>query len=368
MAILFAGRSFLATFGLVFLAIAVLFAADTFLAKTDRVESAVEAARLFEQGRALMARGNNDEAIGRIKDAIVIERGNRGYRQALAQAQFDAGKTADAESTLAELLQRDPGDGLASLVMARVLVKESRFAEAIWYFHRAIYGKWDQDSAESRLRVRFELIDLLERHNLKEDLLAELLPVQDQAPRDLRTRIRMGRLFLLAGSPTRAADVFRGIIRDSPANSGAFAGLGEAEFVRSNYRAALRDFQVALRWAPDDQPSRERLALCNEVIMLDPTTRGLGLAERFRRSRKLVELTLSETSQCAGQNPPPALQGLLDTAGKALKAHVSATRQSEAAESNLDVAEQLWQARKKECKSPPSADSPLALVLARLSQ
>jgi len=368
MAINFAGRPFLGTFGLVFLAIAVLFATDTFLAKTDRVESAVEAARLFEQGRALMARGNNDEAIGRIKDAIAIERGNRAYRQTLAQAQFAAGKTADAESTLAELLQSDPGDGLASLVMARVLVKESRFAEAISYFHRAIYGRWDRDAAESRLRVRFELIDLLEQHKFTEDLLAELLPVQDQAPRDLKTRIRMGRLFLLAGSPTRAAEVFRGIIHDNPADGAAFAGLGQAEFVRGNYRAAQRDFQVALRLAPDDQPTSERLALCNEVIMLDPTTRGLWPAERFRRSLHLVERTLGETTQCVGQYPSPELQGLLDSAAKAVKAHVTASRQSEAAESNLDLAEQLWQARKKGCKSPPTADSPLALVLARLSQ
>ena len=43
----FAGRSFLGTFGLVFLAIAVLFVADTFLAKTERAESLVEARRLF---------------------------------------------------------------------------------------------------------------------------------------------------------------------------------------------------------------------------------------------------------------------------------------------------------------------------------
>ena len=90
--------------------------------------------------------------------------------------------------------------------------------------------------------------------------------------------------------------------------------------------------------------------------------------ERFSRSLKLVELTLGETSRCIGQNPSPELQGLLDEAAKALKAHVSAAHQSEVADSNLDLAEQLWQARKKECKSPPAADSPLALVLARLAQ
>jgi len=62
------------------------------------------------------------------------------------------------------------------------------------------------------------------------------------------------------------------------------------------------------------------------------------------------------------------LQQLFDHATLALKAHVSTARQSEAAESNLDLAEQLWQAGKRECKSPPPADSPLALVLARISQ
>ena len=73
----FAGPSFLGTFALVFLAIAALFAADVFLAKTERAESQVEAARLFGQGLVLMQRGEPAEAIARIKDAIAIERGNR---------------------------------------------------------------------------------------------------------------------------------------------------------------------------------------------------------------------------------------------------------------------------------------------------
>ena len=132
---------------MVFLAIAALFVADMFLAKTERAESRVEAARLFEQGRVLMQRGKSAEAIERIEDAITIERGNRDYLRTLAQAQFAAGKTADAESTLAELLQSDSTDGPASLIMGRVLAKEGRFAEAISYFHRAIYGQWNDDAA-----------------------------------------------------------------------------------------------------------------------------------------------------------------------------------------------------------------------------
>ena len=35
--------------------------------------------------------------------------------------------------------------------------------------------------------------------------------------------------------------------------------------------------------------------ICSELLMLDPTARGLGPLERFSRSLKLVELTLGET-------------------------------------------------------------------------
>jgi hypothetical protein len=122
-----------------------------------------------------------------------------------------------------------------------------------------------------------------------------------------------------------------------------------------------------LRLEPDNQTARKNLDLANELLTLDPTLRGLGQEERFRRSVKLVGLTEAEAGQCAGANPAPDLQALLDTAAKAVKARASAARQGDAAEANLDLAEQLW-ARRKECKPLPAADRPLALVMARIAQ
>ncbi len=362
----FAGRSFIGTFGLVFLAIALLFTIDSFLAKTEQAESRAEGARLSRQGQALMQQGKNGEAIARFQDALAMERGNRDYLRALAQAQLAAGKIPDAESTLTDFLQSDSTDGLASLLMSRVLVKEGRFAPAISYLHRAIYGDWDRDAAGNRLRARFELIDLLASRNSKVELLAELMAVQDQIPPDLE--MKRGRLFLQAGSAAHAADVFRELLLDDPANADAETGLGEAEFARGDYHAAERDYQAALRIAPDHAEARQQLDLTSEVLELDPTIRGLGPAERFRRSLKLLQLTVDDAHQCVGQTPPPDLADLLDRAEAALKARVSPAGQSEAAESNLDVDEQLWQARKKSCRSAPDADSPLALVQARIDQ
>src|SRR5271169_565205 len=92
-------RSFFATFAVVLISIAALFGIDTFLAQTERFESRIEAARLFEQGRNLMRQGHGVDAIDPLKGALAIERTNRDYQLALAEAQLAAGQDADAEAT-----------------------------------------------------------------------------------------------------------------------------------------------------------------------------------------------------------------------------------------------------------------------------
>jgi tetratricopeptide (TPR) repeat protein len=363
-----AGLSFIGTFSLTLLAIAGLFTGDTFLAAVDRKESDVEAARLFSEGQVLISKGDNAKAIDRLNDAIAIERGNRVYLRTLAEAQLATGKTADAEKTADDLLDSEPTDGEASLLMARALTKEGRYPDAISYFHRAVYGRWDQDEEGNRRRARAELIDLLARRNSKEELLAELLAVQ-AAPQDNKARLQLGELFLQAGSPARALDVFRNVLRSEPENAAAYQGLGDAEFSQGNYRLAQRHLQTAMRLAPDDATIRRRLEVCNQLLELDPMLRGLPAGERYSRSLKLVDLTLGEVNQCQAQVPPADLQPLVDRANAALKARINEAHQGDASEANLDIAEQLWQVRKKEeCSAPADPNRPLALVLARLTQ
>ena len=362
------GFSFLGTFGLTLLAIAGLFTVDTFLAAVDRKESYADADRDYRQAQDLIAKGQDAKAIDHIKDALEIERDNKVYLRTLGQAQLELGRTTNAEKTAANLLEADPADGQASLMMARILQKEGRSLDAISYYHRAVYGRWDQNQEANRRAARFELIDLLARQNSKEDLLAELLAVQ-ASPQDMKVRLQMGELFLQAGSPERAADIFHSILHTDPKSAAATRGIGETEFARGNYRSAQRYFEYALRLAPDDPTTNERLETTNQLLHLDPTMRGLTTDERYQRSLKLVDLTLSEVKNCTTQTSSPDMQNLLDKANAALTAKVTAAKQSEVAESDLDIAEQLWQARKKEeCKTPADANRPLALVLARLTQ
>jgi hypothetical protein len=61
------------------LVITVLFVVDTTLVKTVRGESKIEAADFFAQGKALIARGDYKEPIGRLEEALMIERDNHEY-------------------------------------------------------------------------------------------------------------------------------------------------------------------------------------------------------------------------------------------------------------------------------------------------
>lgn len=363
------GASFVRTLASVVLAIVALFSINTFLAKTERAESRVEAARFYANGQRLLEQGKSADAVEQFRSAISIERENQDYQLALGQALLATGRSADAEATLNDLLQRNPIGATNNLAMARVLAKEDRTDDAAFYYHRAIYGQWKQDAHANQLKVRFELTDLLSRQNSKEALLAELLPLQNDAPDDLATRKTLGHLFIAAGSPARAADTFRDMLRTQPQDSEAHTGLGDAEFARGNYRTARNEFREALHLRSTDQEAQVRLDLCDKVLELDPTQRGLSPEEQYRRSRKLVEQVMDEVSQCLGGAASGPTQELIKTVQDGLKKPVNTARRSAAFEDNLNWSDRLWRVRKTDCNQAVRAyEEPLALVLAMLAR
>jgi tetratricopeptide (TPR) repeat protein len=359
------GASFVRTLAGVVLAIVALFSIDTFLAKTERAESRVEATRFYASGQRLLEQGKSAEAVQQFRSAIAIERDNQDYQLALGQALLAAGRSAEAEAALNELLQRNPIDAATNLAMARVLAKEDRVDDAAFYYHRAIYGQWKQDAHANQLKVRFELTDLLNREGSKEALLAELLPLQNEAPDDLATRKQLGHLFIAAGSPARAADIFRALLRTQPRDPEVYRGLGDAEFAEGNYHTAQAEFQASLHLRPADLETQHRLDLCDQVLELDPMQRGLSGEEQYQRSRTLVERVLEDVIRCLGGSASGAAQELIKIVQDGLKKSVPPARQRAALEDNLAWAERLWQVRRTDCKQAIGAsEQPLALVLA----
>jgi tetratricopeptide (TPR) repeat protein len=366
---------FLGTFALISLAMGGLFAVDLFLAGKERAERRSEARHDYQEGLESARLGRRSQAVDRFQAAVAAERSNPVYQRALAGAMLANGKVAEGKAIADERLQQEPTDAAASLLVARALVRQGRPREAVSYYHRAIYGEWDSDPAGNRVRSRFELVELLARLGAQRELLAELLPLQDEAPSDLDTRRRIAHLFLDAGAPTRAIEIFRDILRRHGKDAESYAGLGEAELARGNYRSAQADLSEAVQLAPADSSIAHRLWVAQRVIDLDPTRRGVGVGDQYKRSEELLRLTFQYSGSCLAAAPPgdsSATNRLVsDSALSALRRPLprASAELRKATDQNLDLAERIWELRQKQCPQLGSPEEePVALVLERVAQ
>lgn len=357
---------FVLTLALTLAAIVVLIIADTALARVDREQTRAAAAEAYKVGVNLIAHRRLDDAIEHLRTAATLDRERPVYTVALAQAVLAQGRSNDAEQMLRPLLDRDATDGGANLAMARVLAKQERIDEAKSYYRRAIYGIWPGDAARSRAIARFELIDLLAQTGAKEELLSELLPIQEESPEDTVLRKRVANYFVMAGSPAKASDIYRDLLRKNPRDADAYVGLGRAALAMGNYPLARSDFLAAQRIAPDDSSIARTIRLADSVIAIDPTQRGLGLDEQVRRSRQLVQLTIRSAHKCLDVEAP-AVAAALDSVARSLTNPAGVVTRAQAVDENISLAGALWRMREGRCAGRPE-DEALSLVQDRIAQ
>ena len=314
--------------------IAGLWVLDWSLEKTELNELHDEAQRTFLQGSRLLKEGKLEASVDLLRRAHALERQDPGYALTLVDALMAAGKTAEAEPLLEEVLARESNDGRANLTAARSMAARDRIAQAESYYHRAIYGEWPNQADSSRRATRMELVDFLLKHGRKEAVLAELLPLQGEAGLDAALEKRIAKLLLLAGSAQRAADTYRLLIDQFPADADLYSGLGEAELFRGQYRAAVSAFVGAFRHRPNDQTFRRRMEFASLMAGLDPTPRQLSSLEKYRRSLHILEMTQAAYQKCTSMSfQPPSPD----------KPPREVT--NELAEAKLTQAEELWRER-----------------------
>jgi tetratricopeptide (TPR) repeat protein len=242
-----------------------LAAVDRFLAAVESAEVKNTAARSYLSGSRLLEQGKTNEAIDFLRDAHALERQNPAYELQLITALTTAGKIAEAEPLLTDILQRAPNDGRANLSAARLMIRKGNTAEAEAYYHRAIYGEWSGDPLLHRVPVRLELIDLLLQKNKKPELLPELISLEAESPTSGPIQKRLAELFLLAGSPSRAANVYAAIVEKNPKDISAYEGLGEAELEEGQYRAAHTAFLRAFLLDPNNASVRAHLQTADRL-------------------------------------------------------------------------------------------------------
>ena len=355
----------------VFAVMAVLFALTTYMASSYHAAQLTEAANHFAAGNRLAADGEDAVAFEHYRTALALQPTNFDYRMQMALALLRAGRLDESQTHLRELLEADPTNGLANLAMARIANQHNDLTAAETYYHRAIYGLWPTDGQSNRLQARLELVDLLVRSDQKPQLLSELMSLQEEMPPDPTLKRRMAGLFLTAGSPAHAQELYQEMVRADRRDAQAYAGLGESEFQLGDYASAQRAFQTALRLNPNDAAAKRHLEVSRNVLALDPELAGLGSGERYLRSRRLVVLALAQLDLCSsGQdgNTDPAIESLRQSAQERIAERIRGRVPEETIETNLSLAAGLWQTRQGLCPQAVSSEEAVTLILDRLAQ
>jgi len=338
----------------VLLIMAGLFSLDSFLARLERTETLNEARSLAEKGRRLLADGNAEAAVIPLQRSNALVRDNSSYELSLANALLESGKLDAAGEHLRRLLEKDSNDGSTNLAMARLQEKRKNPGEAIAFYHRAIYGRWaDANQAQT---VRRELVHFLAAQEDRSQLLSELLLLQDGTKQTPQQQLQMAHLFLLAGSPSRAAEMYRQSIRQEPDNADAYAGLADTQLASGDFPAATSSLYQAKRRRPEDPSIEKKLALATELSNLDPTPRRLSSKEKYARSARVLEMVQQDLAQCSGT--PAAVP---------FAQRPKATTNEES-EELLTTAENLWKTRVTTCGSPQNPDSPLPALIHKIQQ
>jgi len=339
-----------------------LYAADRSLALLEVNELHAEAASLYRQGMALERSGPLPEAIDKLRRAHSLEREDREYALELASAEIAARQYEAAQSILNEVLESDPNDGRANLLTARLKVAENKFEEADSYYHRAIYGTWG--NAADAVNTRLELIDLLLRRDVKKELLAETLVLENEAGANPAVAQKIPEFYIQAGSPGRARDAYQRLIAQSPSDPNLYAALGRTELLAGDFREARTAFLEAMRRKPNDAALSTLYRAATEAIELDPTPRRQTSQAKYWRSMRILELAANRLTAC--KELPPKARAELDEAATARAAKPPRDFSNELAESRLSLAERLWHDANQLCGKPSPAD-PLSLIMSKLS-
>jgi tetratricopeptide (TPR) repeat protein len=332
-----------------------------------RAERSKRADLYYRTGNELLQKDRVPEAIEQYRNALSISH-RVDHRLALGLALIKASRLNEAGIYLNEVLREQPGNGPANQGVATIDEQEGRIDDAIDRYHRAIYGQWPEDPPGNRVRARFALIDLLKKSGRTAQARAELLALVAEAPTDPSLQKQIGRMLIDFGMAREAAGLYRGMLKHGPPDATEYDGLGEAELAQGDYRAALKAFRTALDIDPADAEASRRAELSEKLISLDPSQRGIGSRERFRRAKELLTAVVSNVEACTGTigGVPTPQQEEVKTAQAMLASKKPPTSFSDSADAGIAAAEKIWSSRPPECVSK-TPDDALSRIMSRLA-
>jgi tetratricopeptide (TPR) repeat protein len=293
----------------------VLFGITAFVSRQYHRKIHTLADRWFAEGESRFRSGNVTGALSDYRNALVYSPDNSVFQLHLAQALAAVGRVDEARSYLTNLLAESPGSGAINLELARIATRQGAAADALRYYHGAIYGVWENDPLNMRWRVRRELCIYLLGTGAKAQAVPEAIALADEtAPEDAERRKDAASLLLRAGVSSRALTEFQSVLSSDRHDVVALTGAGTAAFQLGQYALAIDYLSRLPREKRSEPGTAKMLATSQQVEAADPFRPSLSIAAKARRTLDALAQADSRLAACAQQlgqplvNTAPATQ------------------------------------------------------------
>jgi tetratricopeptide (TPR) repeat protein len=262
----------------------VLFTATWFLTRAFERHRQALAVQWFDAGQQALANSQPQAAVSYFRSALFY-RDDDLYRLRLAEALAQANYTDQAKAYLLNLWEERPGSGNINLELARIAAQQRDSADAVRYYHGAIFGVWDSDALQYRLQTRLELIRFLLQQNQTSSAYAEITSLAATIPPDNpEMRTTAGDLFARTGDSANALTQYEMALKNDPHSFAALSGAAKASFASGKFRRAKQHLDAALREHPDDSALITLLQQTDLVLASDPLERHLPREQRVQRT------------------------------------------------------------------------------------
>lgn len=261
-----------------------------------------DARHWFAEGQDALAAGNVALGIDRLRRAVARDPQQMRYSLALASALAADGQDAVAEEVLSNLRDQAPEDPDVNLQLARLEARHGDPAAARRYYQSAINGLWLPEQSDRRRSARTELIRFLLARGDTKRAISELMTLSANLTGDPAAEQDAARLFLEAGDPAHARELYGRALAADPGNAEASAGAGEAAFKMGDYATARRYLDALSSRTAAQQ---DMLETADAVLAADPLAPRISATERRRRLEAAFGRATERISACAGSVTAP---------------------------------------------------------------
>jgi tetratricopeptide (TPR) repeat protein len=271
------------------------------------------------RGETALNSGHAQAAIAALRSALAYAPAERKIEIELAEALASAGRIQEATAYFNTLAESEPGSGIINLQLARLAARQNDVAQALEYYHRAIYGNWEGDGYVRRRQVRMELINFLISRHLDAEAENELLLAAGNAPQqDFQFHIEIAQAMEQAHDPGTALRLYRDVLQHNPSSLEAAIGAGRTAFRIGRYAEAKRYLEravnsPAMAHQPPDviRTSHNLLRDAIRIMQLypSPELRAAARSARILEDRQIAWTRLQSCLATQAKTPDNSAQG-----------------------------------------------------------